>query len=40
MCTSVPQSLPEFAQLSGVGERKLDKYGSVFLQAINTHLAQ
>ena len=39
MCTSVPQSLPEFAQLSGVGERKLDKYGSVFLQAINTHLA-
>ena len=40
MCTSVPQSLPEFAQLSGVGERKLDKYGSVFLQAINSHLAQ
>jgi ATP-dependent DNA helicase RecQ len=40
MCTSVPQSLPEFAQLSGVGERKLDKYGSVFLQAINAHLAQ
>jgi ATP-dependent DNA helicase RecQ len=40
MCTSVPQSLSEFAQLSGVGERKLDKYGSVFLQAINSHLAQ
>jgi ATP-dependent DNA helicase RecQ len=40
MCTSVPQSLPEFAQLSGVGERKLDKYGSVFLQAINSQLAQ
>jgi ATP-dependent DNA helicase RecQ len=39
MCARVPQSLPEFAQLSGVGERKLDKYGAVFLSAINNHLA-
>ena len=38
MCVRVPQSLPEFAQLSGVGERKLDKYGTVFLSAINNHL--
>jgi ATP-dependent DNA helicase RecQ len=39
MCVSVPQSLAEFALLSGVGERKLDKYGSEFLQVINNHLA-
>lgn len=39
MCVSIPQSLTEFARLSGVGERKLDKYGSVFLSAINQHLA-
>ena len=39
MCTRVPQSLSEFAQLSGVGERKLDKYGSEFLKVINDHLA-
>ena len=39
MCARVPQSLSEFAQLSGVGERKLDKYGSEFLRVINDHLA-
>ena len=39
MCESIPQSLTEFARLSGVGERKLDKYGAVFLSAINQHLA-
>ena len=39
MCVTIPQSLPEFAQLSGVGARKLDKYGAVFLSAINKHLA-
>ena len=39
MCVSIPQSLTEFARLSGVGERKLDKYGAVFLSAINQHLA-
>ena len=39
MCITIPQSLGEFARLSGVGERKLDKYGAVFLSAINQHLA-
>ena len=39
MCVSMPQSLTEFARLSGVGDRKLDKYGAVFLSAINQHLA-
>ena len=39
MCMTIPQSLGEFARLSGVGERKLDKYGAVFLSAINQHLA-
>ena len=39
MCTSVPQSLAEFSQISGVGERKLAKYGAEFLAIINNHLA-
>jgi ATP-dependent DNA helicase RecQ len=38
MCATVPQSLAEFSQISGVGERKLDKYGADFLQVINNHL--
>ena len=38
MCTSLPQSMGEFATISGVGERKLDKYGAEFLQVINRHL--
>ena len=34
MCSSLPNSMEEFAALSGVGERKLAKYGAQFLQAI------
>ena len=34
MCSSLPSSMEEFAALSGVGERKLAKYGAQFLQAI------
>jgi ATP-dependent DNA helicase RecQ len=34
MCSSLPQSMTEFADLSGVGERKLEKYGEKFLQTI------
>ena len=34
MCSLLPQSMQEFAELSGVGERKLAKYGDKFLQAI------
>jgi ATP-dependent DNA helicase RecQ len=38
MCVDVPQTLPEFSRLNGVGERKLEKYGAEFLQVINEHL--
>jgi len=34
MCTLLPQTHDEFANLSGVGERKLLKYGDAFLVAI------
>lgn len=34
MAGLLPKNLQEFAQLSGVGERKLEKYGSIFLQVI------
>lgn len=39
MCVTVPQTMEQFGQLGGVGERKLDKYGPAFLQVINNHLA-
>lgn len=39
MCVTVPQTMEQFGLLGGVGERKLDKYGPTFLQAINDHLA-
>ncbi len=39
MCVAVPQTMEEFGELGGVGERKLEKYGPAFLQAINEHLA-
>ncbi len=34
MCTVLPRDMAEFSQLSGVGERKLEKYGPVFLETI------
>ena len=34
MCSMVPKTLTDFAELSGVGERKLHKYGEQFLAAI------
>lgn len=37
MATQQPQSLREMAQLSGVGERKLERYGEAFLQVILQH---
>jgi ATP-dependent DNA helicase RecQ len=37
MCASQPRSIAELAGISGVGERKLDKYGSQFLQVIGAH---
>jgi ATP-dependent DNA helicase RecQ len=38
MCTTLPQNLVQFGRITGVGERKLDKYGDTFLQVINEHL--
>ena len=37
MCIRVPQNLAQFAELGGVGERKLEKYGDAFLAVINQH---
>lgn len=37
MCTSLPQDLDQFSQLNGVGERKLQKYGPVFLHILQGH---
>jgi ATP-dependent DNA helicase RecQ len=34
MCSVVPKTLDDFSKLSGVGERKLMKYGEAFLAAI------
>jgi ATP-dependent DNA helicase RecQ len=39
MCLSMPQDMNEFALISGVGERKLEKYGPAFVRAIADHLA-
>ncbi|MEH6467027.1 MAG: DNA helicase RecQ [Porticoccus sp.] len=39
MCITVPQTMAQFSQLGGVGERKLEKYGPDFLAVINGHLA-
>ncbi|MEX2130054.1 MAG: HRDC domain-containing protein, partial [Pseudohongiellaceae bacterium] len=37
MCLARPQDLEQFAQLSGVGQSKLEKYGNVFLRVIAEH---
>ena len=36
MCSVVPKTLDAFSKLSGVGERKLMKYGEAFIAAIKT----
>ena len=38
MCEALPRTMAEFSRLSGVGARKLDKYGEGFLQVIGAHL--
>ncbi|MDA8617506.1 DNA helicase RecQ [Gammaproteobacteria bacterium] len=38
MCVSLPFSLERLAEISGVGERKLEKYGPAFVGVINQHL--
>ncbi|MEM8548182.1 MAG: DNA helicase RecQ [Pseudomonadota bacterium] len=39
MCRLQPRNLAEFGRISGVGERKLDKYGAAFLAVINREAA-
>jgi ATP-dependent DNA helicase RecQ len=34
MCSLAPKTLDAFSKLSGVGERKLMKYGEAFIAAI------
>ena len=38
MCVRLPQTMEDFELLSGVGERKLEKYGPGFIRVINDHL--
>ncbi len=37
LCVTLPQSLSQFADIGGVGERKLEKYGAIFLAVISEH---
>jgi ATP-dependent DNA helicase RecQ len=37
MCTSLPLNSAQFGRITGVGQRKLDKYGTQFLQVIREH---
>jgi ATP-dependent DNA helicase RecQ len=39
MCRQLPENLTTFGELSGVGERKKEKYGPAFLEVIRAHLA-
>ena len=39
MCVTLPTSIAGFGRITGVGERKLDKYGPSFLAVINRHLS-
>jgi ATP-dependent DNA helicase RecQ len=39
MCITLPQDFSALGEVSGVGERKLEKYGAAFLQVISDHLA-
>ena len=40
MCALLPRDIDAFGRLSGVGERKRDKYGRDFLRVIEQHLEQ
>lgn len=40
MCYELPENLLQMRRISGIGERKLDKYGAAFLAAIAAHLEQ
>jgi len=40
MCINLPRDTTQFGQITGVGERKLEKYGKQFLQVISEHAGQ
>jgi superfamily II DNA helicase RecQ len=40
MCRKQPDTLSRFAQVSGVGSVKLEKYGALFTALIRNYLAQ
>jgi ATP-dependent DNA helicase RecQ len=40
MVTEQPQTLSEMAEISGIGEQKLERFGEVFLSAIEAHQAE
>ena len=37
MCSNLPQNMEEFLLVSGVGERKMEKYGPAFMSVIMDH---
>jgi ATP-dependent DNA helicase RecQ len=39
MCQMLPTDFDNFSMISGVGERKLEKYGPAFISVISEHLA-
>jgi superfamily II DNA helicase RecQ len=39
MCARMPTSVEALSEISGIGERKLEKYGPGFLAVIAQHLA-
>jgi ATP-dependent DNA helicase RecQ len=40
MCIKLPKNEEEFLEVSGVGEVKLEKYGKVFIEAINQFISK
>ena len=39
MCRELPRTMEEFLLISGVGERKMEKYGPSFISVIMEHAA-
>ena len=40
MCRRRPATLEEFLEVSGVGKRKLERYGEEFLRAIREYVSE
>ena len=39
MCRALPRTMEEFSLISGVGERKMEKYGPAFMEVIVDHVS-